>query len=109
MAGVEDEVVVEAGKESYTRPEEVEEFVSRTDVTLLQLQSVLPTVRISLRQLSVQEMLMVFLFPRRFGSTYWKSVLSVFPDSRLFFTVPHPFRRSSLRWLTSLAAICLMQ
>ena len=27
LAGVEDEVVVESGKESYTRPEEVEEFV----------------------------------------------------------------------------------
>ncbi len=30
LAGVEDEVVVEAGKESYTHPDEVEEFVSRT-------------------------------------------------------------------------------
>ena len=30
LAGVEDEVCVEAGDESYTRPEEVEEFVSRT-------------------------------------------------------------------------------
>ena len=30
LAGVEDEVSVEAGKESYTRPEEVEEFVTRT-------------------------------------------------------------------------------
>ena len=30
LAGVEDEVVVEAGKEMYTRPEEVEEFVDRT-------------------------------------------------------------------------------
>ena len=30
LAGVEDEVSVEAGHESYTRPEEVEEFVSRT-------------------------------------------------------------------------------
>ena len=30
LAGVEDEVVVEAGKESYTRPEEVEEFVTKT-------------------------------------------------------------------------------
>nr|WP_297280042.1 class II fructose-1,6-bisphosphate aldolase [uncultured Butyricicoccus sp.] len=30
LAGVEDEVCVEAGNESYTRPEEVEEFVSRT-------------------------------------------------------------------------------
>ncbi|MCD8324698.1 MAG: class II fructose-1,6-bisphosphate aldolase [Clostridiales bacterium] len=30
LAGVEDEVCVEAGKEMYTRPEEVEEFVSRS-------------------------------------------------------------------------------
>ena len=30
LKGVEDEVVVEAGKASYTRPEEVEEFVTRT-------------------------------------------------------------------------------
>ena len=30
LAGVEDEVAVEAGHESYTRPEEVEEFVTRT-------------------------------------------------------------------------------
>ena len=30
LAGVEDEVVVEAGKESYTHPEEVEEFVDKT-------------------------------------------------------------------------------
>ena len=30
LAGVEDEVVVEAGNEMYTRPEEVEEFVDRT-------------------------------------------------------------------------------
>ncbi|MCI5721471.1 MAG: class II fructose-1,6-bisphosphate aldolase [Firmicutes bacterium] len=30
LAGIEDEVVVEAGQESYTKPEEVEEFVERT-------------------------------------------------------------------------------
>ena len=30
LAGVEDEVAVEAGQESYTRPEDVEEFVTRT-------------------------------------------------------------------------------
>ena len=35
LAGIEDEVVVEAGHESYTRPEEVEEFVSRTGVDSL--------------------------------------------------------------------------
>jgi fructose-bisphosphate aldolase class II len=30
LAGIEDEVVVESGKEAYTRPEEVEEFVTKT-------------------------------------------------------------------------------
>ena len=30
LAGIEDEVVVEAGNEAYTRPEEVEEFVDKT-------------------------------------------------------------------------------
>ena len=35
LAGIEDEVVVESGHESYTRPEEVEEFVSRTGVDSL--------------------------------------------------------------------------
>ncbi|MCR4775556.1 MAG: class II fructose-1,6-bisphosphate aldolase [Saccharofermentans sp.] len=35
LAGIEDEVKVEAGNESYTRPEEVEEFVSRTGVDSL--------------------------------------------------------------------------
>ena len=35
LAGIEDDVKVEAGQESYTRPEEVEEFVSRTGVDSL--------------------------------------------------------------------------
>ena len=35
LAGVEDDVKVAAGNESYTRPEEVEEFVSRTGVDSL--------------------------------------------------------------------------
>ena len=35
LAGIEDEVVVEAGKESYTKPEEVIEFVERTGVDSL--------------------------------------------------------------------------
>ena len=37
LAGVEDEVVVEAGKESYTHPEEVEEFVEKTGCDSLAL------------------------------------------------------------------------
>ena len=35
LAGIEDEVKVEHGKESYTRPEEVEEFVQKTGVDSL--------------------------------------------------------------------------
>ena len=35
LAGIEDEVCVEAGKESYTKPEEVIEFVTRTGVDSL--------------------------------------------------------------------------
>ena len=35
LAGIEDDVKVESGNESYTRPEEVEEFVSRTGVDSL--------------------------------------------------------------------------
>jgi len=35
LAGIEDEVKVEHGKESYTKPEEVEEFVSKTGVDSL--------------------------------------------------------------------------
>jgi len=35
LAGIEDEVKVESGAESYTRPEEVEEFVTRTGVDSL--------------------------------------------------------------------------
>lgn len=35
LAGIEDEVAVEHGNESYTRPEEVEEFVKRTSVDSL--------------------------------------------------------------------------
>ena len=35
LAGIEDEVAVEHGNESYTRPEEVEEFVKRTGVNSL--------------------------------------------------------------------------
>ena len=35
LAGIEDEVVVEAGHESYTKPEEVEEFVTKTGVDSL--------------------------------------------------------------------------
>ena len=35
LAGVEDDVVVEAGNESYTKPEEVEDFATRTGVDSL--------------------------------------------------------------------------
>ena len=43
LAGVEDDVKVEAGNESYTRPEEVEDFVNRTGVDLSLIHIYTPT------------------------------------------------------------------
>ena len=93
LAGVEDEVVVEHGKESYTRPEEVEEH---------------HTVHTSSKLLSAQEMLMVSLYHLRFVLTFWKSVQSVCQDSRSYCTVLLQYHRNSLRWLTSMVEICQM-
>ena len=108
LAGIEDEVVVEAGHESYTRPEEVEEFVDRTVVTPSLSLSVHPTVHTSSQQLSAQEMKRVSLYLRRSVSTFSKSASRDSLASRSFFTVLLPYLRNSLRWLTSTAETCLM-
>ncbi len=96
LAGVEDEVVVEAGNESYTHPEEVEEFVSRTGCdSLWQSLSVLPMAHISSPRSSAPATRTASWFRLRSVSTYWKSASSVCRASRSFCTVLPPFRRSS--------------
>ena len=82
LEGVEDEVVVEAGKASYTRPEEVEEFV-------------LPTALISSNLSSAHAMRTASLFLRRFVSTFSRKFPRDCPDSRSFCTVLPLFRRNS--------------
>ena len=95
LAGIEDEVVVEAGSESYTRPEE--------------LQSEHLMVLISSLLISVHVMQMVFLFHLHFVLMFWKNVSKDFQDFLSFFTDHLQFRRNSFRWLTSLVEICQMQ
>ena len=109
LAGIEDEVVVEAGQESYTRPEEVEEFVTEQAAIPLLSQSERAMALTSSQLISAQEMQMASLFRHHFVSTFWKSALRDCRDSRSFFTVLLLYRRSSLRWLTSTAEICRMQ
>ena len=87
LEGVEDEVVVEAGKASYTRPEEVEEFVTRTGCE--------PTS--SLRP-SAPAMRTASWFPRRFASTFLRRSPGDSPASRSSCTDLPLFRRNSSRW-----------
>ena len=95
LAGIEDDVKVESGHESYTRPEEVEEFVSRTGVdsltsptqdlkrlrnsfpeqalTLSLSLSVHPTAHTSSHPSSAQETRRASLYLLRSDSTFSKS------------------------------------
>ena len=109
LAGVEDEVVVEAGKESYTRPEEVEEFVSRTgcDSLAIAIGTSHGAYKFTAAQCTRNADGILVPPPLRFDVL--EECISACPASRSFCMVLLPFRRSSLRWLTSSAAICPMQ
>ena len=118
LAGVEDEVVVEAGNESYTHPEEVEEFVSRTgcDSLAIAIGTSHGAYKFTPEQCTRNEDGILVpphgqvdapfgikkaatrtasWFRLRCVSTYWKSASSVCRASRSFCTVLPPFRRSS--------------
>ena len=98
LAGIEDEVVVESGHESYTRPEEVEEFVEQNRLRLSGNRNRNELMALTSSQLiSVQEMQMASLFRHHFVSTFWKSALRDCRASRSFFMVLLPYRRNSLR------------
>ena len=95
LAGIEDEVVVEA----------VPEQDATHSLSLL----VHHTALTSSQQLSAQEMLTASLYLRRSVSTFSKSASRDSLVSRSFFTVLLPYLRNSLRWLTSTAETCLTQ
>ena len=81
LAGVEDEVSVEAGKESYTHPDEVEEFVTRTGCDSLAI---------------------------AIGTSHGAYKFTPAQCTRNASTVLLPCRRNSSRWSTPTAAICPM-
>ena len=122
LAGIEDEVVVEAGHESYTRPVLLR-LVTRATQDLKRLRNSFPeqdathslslsvhhTVLTSSQQPSAQEMLTAFSYLRRSVSTFSKSASRDSLVSRSFFTVLLPYLRNSLRWLMSTAETCLTQ
>ena len=92
LAGIEDEVVVESGKEAYTRPEEVEEFVSRTGCDSLAI-----AIDTSSPLHSAPEMQTASWFPLRCVSTYSRSASRDCPVSPSFFTDHLQCLRNSLR------------
>ena len=109
LAGIEDEVVVEAGKEAYTHPEEVEEFVDRTGCDSLAIAIGTSHGAYKFTAAQCTRNADGILVPPHFVSTFWKSALRDYPDSRSYFMVLLPFLRNLLRWLTSTAETCLMQ
>jgi fructose-bisphosphate aldolase, class II len=90
LAGVEDEVSSE--HTHYTKPEEVEDFVKKTGVDSLAIQSELLMERQNSNQSSAHAMQTVFLFRLIFALTFSKKLKNEFPDSRLFFTDHHLFQ-----------------
>ena len=120
LAGIEDEVVVESGHESYTRPEEVEEFVSRTgcDSLAIAIGTSHGAYKFTAAQCTRNADGILVPPPLRFDvleecikrlSTFSKSASRDSLVSRSFFTVLLPYLRNSLRWLTSTAETCLTQ
>ena len=91
LAGVEDDVKVSAEDSSYTRPEEVEEFVTKTGVDSLAQ----ATAHTSSSPSSARETQTAYSFPRRSALIFSKRLQSGCPDSRSFFTAHPPFRRNT--------------
>lgn len=101
LAGIEDEVSHET--HSYTRPEEVEDFVKKRVSTLWQFLSEHRMALISSGLNSAHAMQKEGLFRRRCVSTFCRRLKSAFRDSRLFCTDLLLFRSNMLTLLISLA------
>ena len=87
LAGVEDDVKVEAGNESYTRPEEVEDFVNRTGVDPWPSPSAPATAPTSLSPARSRSCVL----------TFWKRCSAVCPASPSYCTVRPPLTRTTSR------------
>ena len=104
LAGVEDEV--SSDHHTYTNPEEVIDFATRTGSILWLSQSVLLTVLISSLRSNVRStLLQVRWFLLHWHSTFWTLLWRNFRDSLSFFTVLLLFLRKRLRLSTNSVAL----
>ena len=94
LAGIEDEVKVAAHEASYTRPEEVEEFVSKTGCDSWPSPSAPLTALISSSPSSAPAMKRASCFPLPCVSTFWKRSPSACPASPSCSTALLPCLRS---------------
>ena len=97
LAGVEDDVKVEAGKSLILVRRKWKSSLKEPAWILWRLQSVPATVHISLLPLSAQETSREFWFPLRFVLIFWKKFPVVCRASRLYFTVLLRFLKSMSR------------
>ena len=95
LAGVEDDVKVSAEDSSYTRPEEVEEFVSKTgcDSLAIAIGTSHGAYKFTAEQCTRNEKGILVPPPLRFDVLH--ECESACPASPLFCTAPLPFRRTS--------------
>lgn len=98
LAGVEDDVKVDADNASYTRPEEVYDLLQEQVLTHLQSLSVQATVLTSLSLARSHSFVLTFL----------KKLARSFLDSQSYFTVHHQLTKTISSLLTNTAVKCLM-
>ena len=109
LAGVEDDVKVSAEDSSYTHPEEVEEFVTRTGCDSLAIAIGTSHGAYKFTPEQCTRNADGVLVPPPLRSTYSRKFPSVCRASRSYCTVPLPYRVSLLTRSTSSAARCRMQ
>ena len=94
LAGIEDDVNVSAEDASYTKPEEVQDFVEKTGVDSLAIAIGTRTARSNLRRISARATQTAFSFRPRSVSTSWRRSRSASPVSPLCSTERPPSFRS---------------
>ena len=101
LAGIEDEVSAE--HHTYTEPDQVVDFVTKTGVDSLAI-SIGTSHGANKFQNSAPAMRRVYSYRRPFGSTSSKRLKNAFPASRLSSTVRPPYRRNTWTSSTNTAA-----
>lgn len=102
LAGIEDEVSAE--HHTYTEPDQVVDFVTKTGVDSLAISIGTSHGANKFGRNSAPAMRRVYSYRRLFGSTSSKRLKNAFPASRLSSTVRPPYRRNTWTSSTNTAA-----